>query len=98
MLCTRYGYAAPMFGRTGPGMRAAFDLRAARPYRGRQARFRRTIEIEGGPRLVMSYDARVFISSPQEKATRLLEAAETGERENIDRLQALDLQSCTRYA
>jgi hypothetical protein len=57
------------------GMRAAFDLRAARP-RGRKARFRRAIEIEGGPRLVMSYAARVFISSPQEKARRLLDAAE----------------------
>jgi hypothetical protein len=39
-------------------------------------RVRRAIEIEGGPRLVMSYAARVFISSPQEKARRLLDAAE----------------------
>jgi hypothetical protein len=71
------------------GMRAAFDLRAAR-HTERQAQFSRAIEIEGGPRLVMSYNARVFISSPQEKARRLLEAAETGRRENIDCLQVLD--------
>jgi len=38
----------------------------------------------------MSYAARVLISSPQKKARRLLEAAEAGERENIDHLQALD--------
>jgi hypothetical protein len=38
----------------------------------------------------LSYAARVLISSPQEKARRLLEAAETGERENIDRLEALN--------
>jgi hypothetical protein len=30
-------------------------------------RFRRAIEIEGGPRPVMSYAARVFISSPKRK-------------------------------
>src|SRR5262245_46468860 len=74
--------AAPLFAGPATGMRAAFDLIAARPYRRTASR---AIEIEGGPRHLMSYDARAFNSSPQEKARRRLEAGETGERENIDR-------------
>ena len=97
MLCTRCGHrgadvrpdrqpeCAPRLISEQPAC-----IRAARPYRGRKTRFPRAIEIEGGPRRVMSYDACVFISSPQQKARRLLEAAENGERENIDRFQALD--------
>jgi hypothetical protein len=89
MLCTRAVIAMPMFCRAGNRNARRFDLRAPRPYR-RKPKFPRAYGDRGSAytRDVLCCPRLHF--KPQEKAKRLVEAAEASERENIDHLQALD--------